>query len=220
MGFGSFAAPGKKDRVVVYSASTSQVWGSINGLRKVDSAFHPRYIGSINEYQACLGSYTLKVSLQTDHQIGTSVPAPQRPMNLPPRGLNQSNHPRTTWLPTLPFDDTPTPKSGGDDKIWIQEAKIDCHRPTVAGVAQGTLISPLLFNIYVNDIPKHDNTILCMFADDTEILATRKEPKLIARALNRHILDLEDWFTKWKIALNVAKKEAVFFTRKHSLTNP
>ncbi|GFT46916.1 hypothetical protein TNCV_1720351 [Trichonephila clavipes] len=68
------------DRVVVYRASTPQVWGSINGLRKVDSAFHPRYIGSINEYQACFGSQTLKVSLQTDHQIGTSVPAPQRPM--------------------------------------------------------------------------------------------------------------------------------------------
>ncbi|GFT31044.1 hypothetical protein TNCV_1684001 [Trichonephila clavipes] len=70
----------KMGRVVVYRASTPQVWGSINGLGKVDSAFDPRYIGSINEYQACLGSLTLKVSLQTDHQIGTSVHAPQRPM--------------------------------------------------------------------------------------------------------------------------------------------
>ncbi|GFW54569.1 RNA-directed DNA polymerase from mobile element jockey [Trichonephila clavipes] len=70
------------------------------------------------------------------------------------------------------------------------------HRPTEAGVTQGTLISPLLFNIYVNENPKHDNTILCMFADDTAILATHTEPKLIARALNRHILDLEDWFSK------------------------
>ncbi|GFW07907.1 hypothetical protein TNCV_3920401 [Trichonephila clavipes] len=47
---------GRKGRVVVYRASTPQVLGSINGLGKVDSAFHPRYIGSINEYQACLGS--------------------------------------------------------------------------------------------------------------------------------------------------------------------
>ncbi|GFS58256.1 hypothetical protein TNCV_4916511 [Trichonephila clavipes] len=70
----------KLDRVAVYSASTPQVWGSINGLRKVDSAFHPRSIGSMNEYQACFGSKTLKVSLQTDHQIGTSVRVPQRPM--------------------------------------------------------------------------------------------------------------------------------------------
>ncbi|GFV16803.1 hypothetical protein TNCV_3363001 [Trichonephila clavipes] len=37
-------------RVVVYRASTPQILGSINGLGKVDSAFHPRYIGSINEY--------------------------------------------------------------------------------------------------------------------------------------------------------------------------
>ncbi|GFY29041.1 hypothetical protein TNCV_4721691 [Trichonephila clavipes] len=66
--------------MVVYRASTPQVWGCINGLIKVDSAFHPRYIGSINEYQASLGSKTQKVSLQTDHQIGTSVYAPQRPM--------------------------------------------------------------------------------------------------------------------------------------------
>ncbi|GFW51527.1 hypothetical protein TNCV_4212051 [Trichonephila clavipes] len=42
-------------RVVVYRASTPQVLGSINVLGKVDSAFHPRCIGSINEYQACLG---------------------------------------------------------------------------------------------------------------------------------------------------------------------
>ncbi|GFW10308.1 hypothetical protein TNCV_5096591 [Trichonephila clavipes] len=76
----SLAHSFSQDRVVVYSASPPQVWGSINGLRKVDSAFYHRYIGSINEYQACLGSQTLKVSLQTDHQIGTSVHAPQRPM--------------------------------------------------------------------------------------------------------------------------------------------
>ncbi|GFW68490.1 transposable element Tcb2 transposase [Trichonephila clavipes] len=46
-----------------------------------------------------------------------------------------------------------------------------------------------------------------MFADDTAILASHSEPKLIARALNRH-LDLEEWFSKWKIALNVANTEA------------
>ncbi|GFY16184.1 uncharacterized protein TNCV_2348291 [Trichonephila clavipes] len=45
-----------QDRVNVYSASTPQVWGSINRLCKVDSAFHPRYIRSINEYQAGFGS--------------------------------------------------------------------------------------------------------------------------------------------------------------------
>ncbi|GFY06398.1 hypothetical protein TNCV_3651851 [Trichonephila clavipes] len=67
------------DRVVVYSSSPSQVWGSINGLRKVDSAFHPRYIVSINEYQACWVLNTEGLSSDRP-QIGTSVHAPQRPM--------------------------------------------------------------------------------------------------------------------------------------------
>ncbi|GFU58523.1 hypothetical protein TNCV_4894571 [Trichonephila clavipes] len=67
-------------RVVVYPASTPQVLGSINGPGNVNSAIHPCSIGSINEYQTCLGSKTPKVSLQTDYQIGTSVHALQRPM--------------------------------------------------------------------------------------------------------------------------------------------
>ncbi|GFS77923.1 uncharacterized protein TNCV_2028051 [Trichonephila clavipes] len=49
-------------------------------LDKVDSAFHPNSSGSINEYQACLGTLTLGVSLQTDHQIETSAHASQRTM--------------------------------------------------------------------------------------------------------------------------------------------
>ncbi|PRD36885.1 UNVERIFIED_CONTAM: Tbx20 [Trichonephila clavipes] len=43
------------------------------------SAFHP-FSGSIKEYQACLGTKTQGVSLQTVHMIGTSAYAPQRPM--------------------------------------------------------------------------------------------------------------------------------------------
>ncbi|GFV87306.1 hypothetical protein TNCV_4032781 [Trichonephila clavipes] len=68
-----------KKRVVAYRDSTSLNRGSILGLGKVDSACHP-FSGSINEYQACLGTKTLEVSLQTDHLIGTSAHAPQRPM--------------------------------------------------------------------------------------------------------------------------------------------
>ncbi|GFW73299.1 hypothetical protein TNCV_2799631 [Trichonephila clavipes] len=45
-------------RVVVYRASTPQVLGSINGLDKVDSAFHPHYIGSINGTKLAWGLNT------------------------------------------------------------------------------------------------------------------------------------------------------------------
>ncbi|GFX29641.1 hypothetical protein TNCV_4777131 [Trichonephila clavipes] len=45
-------------RVIAYHTSTPQVWGSILGLVKVDSAFHP-FIGSINGYQIILWHYIL-----------------------------------------------------------------------------------------------------------------------------------------------------------------
>ncbi|GFS62413.1 hypothetical protein TNCV_1262171 [Trichonephila clavipes] len=51
--------------------------GSIPGIGKAHSVFHPYCSGSINEYQDCLETWTLGVSLQTDYLIGTSAHPPQ-----------------------------------------------------------------------------------------------------------------------------------------------
>ncbi|GBN53794.1 RNA-directed DNA polymerase from mobile element jockey [Araneus ventricosus] len=82
-----------------------------------------------------------------------------------------------------------------------------------AGVAQGSKLGPVLFSCYINDIPKQFNTLLCMYADDTAILAQNKNPNYIQLALNRHLATIEDWFHKWKIAINAGKTEAVMFCK-------
>ncbi|GFT26313.1 probable RNA-directed DNA polymerase from transposon X-element [Trichonephila clavipes] len=86
------------------------------------------------------------------------------------------------------------------------------NRRITAGTPQGSSISPILFNIYVNDIPRTSQSTICMFADDTAILAQSNELQLVTHFLHKHIAKLEDWFSTWKIALNVAKTEAVFFS--------
>ncbi|GFU70826.1 hypothetical protein TNCV_3667931 [Trichonephila clavipes] len=43
------------------------------------------------------------------------------------------------------------------------------------------------------------------------------EPRLITRGLNRHLLELESWFSRWKIALNVAKTEIPVTNRRAPL---
>ncbi|GBO36806.1 putative RNA-directed DNA polymerase from transposon BS [Araneus ventricosus] len=90
----------------------------------------------------------------------------------------------------------------------LSEAKI-----MRAGIPQGGKISPVLYSLYVNDIPKTHKTLLGMYADDTAILAKNKNHKYTAAALNQHLAKLNDWFLKWKIALNVNKTEAVYFAK-------
>ncbi|GFS95224.1 hypothetical protein TNCV_2705581 [Trichonephila clavipes] len=46
---------------------------------------------------------------------------------IPSCGLNKLNYPRATRIPTQPFDITPTLKSGGGDKVWLQKTKLDCR---------------------------------------------------------------------------------------------
>ncbi|GBN91737.1 RNA-directed DNA polymerase from mobile element jockey [Araneus ventricosus] len=59
-----------------------------------------------------------------------------------------------------------------------------------------------------------------MYADDTAILARNKNPKYTAAAINQHLEKLDDWFVKWKIALNVSKTEAVYFAKGEKKHKP
>ncbi|GFW70879.1 RNA-directed DNA polymerase from mobile element jockey [Trichonephila clavipes] len=81
-----------------------------------------------------------------------------------------------------------------------------------AGVAQGSILAPTLFNIYVNDIIKHSNTIICMYADDTAILSRHRNLDTLVENINEYLAHLT-WFSVWKIALNSSKTEAVFFSK-------
>ncbi|GFU28364.1 hypothetical protein NPIL_384621 [Nephila pilipes] len=69
----------------------------------------------------------------------------------------------------------------------------------------------------MNNISVHHNTILCMYTDDTAILSRNNSPKGRGRSLNRHLLELEDWYSTWKIAQNVSKTEDFFFSRNNKI---
>ena len=73
-----------------------------------------------------------------------------------------------------------------------------------AGLAQGGLISPVLFTMYV-DMPSplhHVELALC--AVDTAIIATSRKPKLLVSYLESYFKDLQWWLSDWRIAINVS----------------
>ncbi|GFV58140.1 probable RNA-directed DNA polymerase from transposon X-element [Trichonephila clavipes] len=87
-------------------------------------------------------------------------------------------------------------------------------RPAKAGIAQGSILGPVLFNLYVNDIIKTTNTMICMYADDTAILSRHYNPNTLTQNINEHLAHLEIWFSVWKIAINTSKTEAISFSQK------
>ena len=84
-----------------------------------------------------------------------------------------------------------------------------------AGVPQGSVLSPLLFLIYVNDMPdpKHPLNSKFQFANDTGLWATSKKASLAANRLQRDLDALAEWCTKWRMKLNPEKTKLIMFSR-------
>jgi len=74
----------------------------------------------------------------------------------------------------------------------------------LAGVEQGGLISPVLFSLYVNDMPKSSRNVeLALYVDYTAIIATSRTPALFVSYLQSYLSHLERWLTEWRIAIKV-----------------
>jgi hypothetical protein len=83
-----------------------------------------------------------------------------------------------------------------------------------ADVAQGGIISPVLFNLYVNDMPTPSQHFeLALYAEDTAVIATSRQPALLVWYLETYLSDLERWLSEWRIAINVSKISAMLFVK-------
>jgi hypothetical protein len=83
-----------------------------------------------------------------------------------------------------------------------------------AGVGQFGIVSPVLFSLYISDIPTPSRHVeLAQYADDTVLIATSRDPSLLVGYLEAYLRRLELWLRSWRIAINVSKSTSVLFAK-------
>lgn len=88
----------------------------------------------------------------------------------------------------------------------------------LSGVPQGSVLGPLLFLIYINDLPSNITSTIRLFADDCIIYR-----KILSSsdhlALQSDLDHITAWCTSWQMSLNTEKCKLITFSRKKSVSS-
>ena len=83
-----------------------------------------------------------------------------------------------------------------------------------SGAPQGSVLGPLLFVIYVNDLPTIVKNSLVLFADNTKLFRCIKSPEDV-RELHKYIYALFCWSKQWLLSFNITKCKVLHIGPHH-----
>ena len=89
----------------------------------------------------------------------------------------------------------------------------------IAGVPQSSILGPLLFLIYIDDIIKDIESEIFLFADDTSIVEKISDPVLSFNKINRDLSKLDQWSKEWLVNFNPTKTKYIVFSKKVEKTD-
>ena len=76
------------------------------------------------------------------------------------------------------------------------------NSPVESGVPQGSVLGPLLFLIYINDLERNIKSQVNFFADDTMLFSIVNDPTISASDLNDDLSTISQWAYQWKMEFN------------------
>ena len=89
----------------------------------------------------------------------------------------------------------------------------------LCGVPQGSILGPLLFLLYVNDMPQAIKCDLLLYADDSVLIFSHKDIDVINKQLNEDFNSLCDWFVDNKLSIHFGedKTKSILFANKNKI---
>ena len=89
----------------------------------------------------------------------------------------------------------------------------------LCGVPQGSILGPLLFLLYINDMPQSVNCELLLYADDTCLIFQHNDIKEIENQLNKYFSLICDWFVDNKLSIHFGedKTKSILFSSKRKI---
>ena len=117
-----------------------------------------------------------------------------------------------------------------ENKKWFKsylnerEQMVSCHntlsgKGTIAiGVPQGSVLGPLLFLIYVNDINRHVHLGACnLYADDTLVYCSGSTMSELKHNIQQCVSDIHEWYDQNKLVINKSKSSVMLATTRHRI---
>ena len=83
------------------------------------------------------------------------------------------------------------------------------------GVPQGSILGPLLFILFINDLPKITNFNVKLFADDTFLSLASNDLKTLQNKTNAELKKINRWFSANKLTLNITKSKYMIIKRNN-----
>jgi len=93
----------------------------------------------------------------------------------------------------------------GNSSDWVQ---------IESGVPQGSVLGPLLFLVFINDLVDDLTCKVYIFADDTSLIEIVESPEQTTISLNENLLVVHEWGVKWKVDFNPSKTDELIVSKK------
>ena len=111
----------------------------------------------------------------------------------------------------------------GRQQSVVLDGSTSSPRPISAGVPQGSILGPLLFLMFIDDLASHLKNDLHLFADDSTlhiVIKSTNDRALCAESLQQDLNNIETWVSSWCVTFNASKTEEMIISRKRDQNHP